>query len=139
MSADGNDDRPTDELRLRLDRIQTRALVAGLRRARWSRLAAWLLWPAHFFPAYLVGYVFWVGIALGCLGLTMLHHLVGGSWGLVIRRPLEAGAMTLLPLALLVPADRPWSVASLYPWARPDAVGHERGLHTSPYLKSRFS
>ena len=31
----------------------------------------------------------------------MLHHLVGGSWGLVMRRPLESGAMTLLPLAVL--------------------------------------
>ena len=31
----------------------------------------------------------------------MLHHLVGGSWGLVIRRPLESGAMNVLPLALL--------------------------------------
>ena len=47
----------------------------------------------------------------------MLHHLVGGAWGLTIRRPLEAGAMTLLPLAILfvpialglidLPVDRP--------------------------------
>ena len=52
-------------------------------------------------PSYLVAYVFWVGIALGCLGLTMLHHLVGGSWGMVVRRPMESGGMTLLPLAVL--------------------------------------
>ncbi len=31
----------------------------------------------------------------------MLHHLVGGSWGLVIRRPLEAGVQTMPVLALL--------------------------------------
>ncbi len=45
-----------------------------------------------FFPAYLVGFLFWLGIAWAAIGLTMLHHLVGGSWGLVIRRPLESGA-----------------------------------------------
>ena len=56
---------------------------------------------SHFFPAYLVGFLYWLGISLGCIGLTMLHHLVGGSWGLVIRRPLESGAMNVLPLALL--------------------------------------
>ena len=66
-----------------------------------SVVAAWAVWPAHFFPSYLVGYLFWLGISLGCVGLTMLHHLVGGSWGLVIRRPLESGAMNVLPLALL--------------------------------------
>ena len=67
-------------------------------------------------PAYLVGYLFWLGIALGCIGLTMLHHLIGGSWGLVIRRPLEAGALTVMPLALLfVPIA--FGVQALYPWA----------------------
>ena len=62
---------------------------------------AWVLWPRHFFAAYLVGYLFWLGIVLGSIGLTMLHHLVGGSWGLVIRRPLEAGAATVPLFALL--------------------------------------
>ena len=53
--------------------------VAGL--AGLPAAAGWL-WPSRFFPAYLVGFLFWVGIALGCLSLLMLHHLVGGAWGL---------------------------------------------------------
>src|SRR5205823_4052753 len=84
-------------LRQWLDQAQSRALAAGGIGLVLS-LAAWLLWPDRFLPAYLVAYVFWVGLALGCLGLTMLHHLVGGSWGLVVRRPMESGGMTLLPL-----------------------------------------
>lgn len=52
-------------------------------------------------PAYLVGFVFWMGITLGCLGLTMLHHLTGGSWGIAVRRLMEAGAMAIVPMAIL--------------------------------------
>ena len=60
-----------------------------------------------------------MGIGLGCLGLTMLHHLVGGSWGLIVRRPMEAGGMILLPLAVLF-LPLALGVARLYPWARPE-------------------
>ena len=33
------------------------------------------------FHSYLIAYLFWLGIALGCLPILMLHHLVGGAWG----------------------------------------------------------
>jgi len=55
----------------------------------------------QFFRSYLLGFVFWVGVSLGCLGLLMLQHLTGGSWGIVIRRVLEAGTR-VLPLMLLL-------------------------------------
>jgi hypothetical protein len=73
------------------------------------------------FPAYLVGFIFWFGIALGGTALTMLHHLTGGSWGLVIRRPLEAAALVISPLALLF-APILLGLDVLYPWARPEAA-----------------
>ena len=57
--------------------------------------------PAQFFRSYLLGYVFWIGIALGCLAIVMVHHLSGGAWGLVIRRLLESGTRTL-PLMFLL-------------------------------------
>jgi hypothetical protein len=130
MIADG-------ELRLRLDRIESRARAAGGLGLVLS-LAAWLLWPDRFLPAYLVAYVYWVGLALGCLGLTMLHHLVGGSWGLAVRRPMESGGMTLLPLAFLF-APLALGLARLYPWARPDEVAHDPGLQQkSLYLNVGF-
>ena len=53
--------------------------------------------------------------------LTMLHHLVGGSWGLLIRRPLEAAAMTLLPAGPAVPAARLRACRPLS-LGRPEAV-----------------
>ena len=48
-----------------------------------------------FFQAYLVAYVFWVGIVLGSMALLMVQHLSGGAWGVVIRRPLEAAVRTM--------------------------------------------
>ena len=127
MSAGTN---PIDEgaLRTRLDFIQSRAwVVAGVGLV--VSLLGCLIWPRTFLPSYLVAYVFWVGIALGCLGLTMLHHLVGGSWGLVVRRPMEAGGMTLLPLAVLF-LPLALGLWRLYPWARP-------GFADDPALGSR--
>jgi hypothetical protein len=121
-----------EALMRRLDRFQRGAVFVGCAGLAIS-LAAWALWPAQFFSAYLLGYLFWIGIALGCIGLTMLHHLVGGAWGLPIRRPLEAGAATVIPLALLfLPVA--FGLQSLYPWARSDAIGHELALQKRAYL-----
>jgi hypothetical protein len=133
----GNNMIAEGELRLRLDRIQARALAAGGLGLLVS-LAAWVLWPDRLLPSYLVAYVFWVGLALGCLGLTMLHHLVGGSWGMVVRRPMESGGMTLLPLALLF-LPLALGLPRLYPWARPEEVAHDLALqHKSLYLSVGF-
>ncbi len=55
----------------------------------------------QFFRSYLLGFLFWVGIAVGCLGLAMLNHLTGGLWGLVPRRFHEAAARTLPAMGLL--------------------------------------
>jgi hypothetical protein len=67
----------------------------------------------------------------------MLHHLVGGSWGLVIRRPLESGAMNVLPMAVLfIPVAL--GIEALYPWARGAASGHEATAAHSTYLTQSF-
>src|SRR5947209_20366919 len=60
--------------------------------------------PEAFFRAYLSAYLFWLGIPLWSLAILMLYHLTGGSWGFLIRRPLEAATRTLpLPPLLFVP------------------------------------
>jgi hypothetical protein len=124
------------ELTERLDQIQVRSLIVGAA-GLVAALAAWVIWPAHFFPAYLVAFLYWLGISLGCAGLTMLHHLVGGSWGLVIRRPLESGAMNVLLLAVLfLPIGL--EVQALYPWAQAGPTGHEAVVEHSPYLTVPF-
>lgn len=57
--------------------------------------------PAQFFHSYLVAFMYWLGLGLGCLGVVMVYHLTGGGWGVAIRRILEAGLATLPVLAVL--------------------------------------
>jgi hypothetical protein len=137
MSIDPAVMMPDDVLRERLDRAQRLSLMTGVA-GLVVCAAAWLIFPGAFFHAYLVGYVYWVGIALGCLGLTMLHHLVGGGWGLAIRRPMESAGVTLLPLAILF-LPIALGLPHLYEWARPDEVAADDILKAkSAYLNPGF-
>ena len=72
---------------------------------------------AEFFRSYLVAFLFWLGITLGCLALLMVQHLTGGNWTLVIRRILEAGSRTL-PLMAVAALPLLLGMKSLYIWSR---------------------
>ncbi|MFZ0704970.1 MAG: hypothetical protein WAM71_05145 [Candidatus Korobacteraceae bacterium] len=54
-----------------------------------------------FLRGYLIAYMFWTGLSLGCLALLMAQYLSAGLWGLVIRRFLEAGARVLPLMGVL--------------------------------------
>ena len=120
-----------------LRRIQLPALAVGGAGLAACALGAFLD-PGTFFPSYLFGYLFWLGIALGSLAIVMLYHLVGGAWGFPIRRLLESAALTLPLLALLfVPLL--FGLSELYAWARPAAVAADPLLqHKQPYLNPPF-
>lgn len=92
----------------------------------------------QFFQSWLTGYIFWFGMGIGCLGLLMLHHVVGGAWGNLVRPLLEAGSSTLPWLAVLfLPLLAGLPV--LYPWARPDQVAADHVLqHKHIYLNGPF-
>ncbi len=127
---------PDDTLRAWLDRFQALALRVGV--IGLAVCLGGLIWPRRILASYLVAFLFWIGIALGCIGLTMLHHLVGGQWGLLVRRPMEAGALTLLPLAILF-LPLALNLQALYPWARLEEVRLDPELsHKSPYLNVAF-
>lgn len=92
------------------------------------------------FRSYLVGYVFWIGISLGSLGLLMVQYLGGGGWGLIIRRLLEAGSHTLWVMAVLfIPILG--GLGRLYEWVHPEQAEEEvRHIieHKRPYLNPTF-
>ncbi|NNE65840.1 MAG: hypothetical protein HKN33_04680 [Pyrinomonadaceae bacterium] len=50
---------------------------------------------------WLLGFIFWAGIAIGGLGILMLQYVTGGAWGVVIRRVAEACAKTIPYVGLL--------------------------------------
>jgi hypothetical protein len=96
------------------------SLVVGLA-GLLACIAAYVLNRDQFLRAYLFGFVYWMGMALGCLGILLLHHTVGGKWGMVIRRLCEAGARTIPFMAiLLVPVLLAMPI--LYVWTRPAAA-----------------
>jgi hypothetical protein len=72
----------------------------------------------EFFRSYLVAFLFWIGITLGCLALLMIQHLTGGNWALVIRRILEAGSRTL-PLMAVAALPLLAGMRTIYTWSRP--------------------
>lgn len=71
-----------------------------------------------FYQSYLFGFIFWVGLSLGCLALLMIQHLAGGPWGAMVRRFLEAGAANIPVMAVLfIPILL--GLGSLYLWTDP--------------------
>ncbi len=77
--------------------------------------------------AWLLAFVLWSGLALGCLGLLMIGHLLGESWLHPVRSELEAGALTI-PLAGLLGVPLAFGLDQLYPWAGPAGLGGAEGV-----------
>jgi hypothetical protein len=126
----------TAETPLGLERVQRGALVIGIAVLA-ACAAGGLENPPDFFRAYLVGYLYWLGIALGALVILMLHYLSGGAWGLVVRRILESATRTLPLLALLF-LPLAVGVRDVYIWAAPGALDDPLLRHKSAYLNVPF-
>jgi hypothetical protein len=130
--------------------VPAAASVAAERIAFWRRnsmlaggagvllcAAGFLLDRDQFLRSYLFADMFWTGMALGCLGILLMHHTVGGKWGMVIRRLCEAGARTIPFMAIfLVPVFL--GIRILYMWARPEAVHDAVIQEKASYLNVPF-
>ena len=126
-------------LRNMLGRIQAVALAIGLAALAACALGAAAKLPL-FFESYLVGFLFWMGIALGSAGLLMIHKLTGGRWGEAITWPLTAGVRTLPMVTLLfIPvAVAVWKGQVFY-WADPRSEWlTEMTAHQKQYLSAPF-
>src|SRR5580692_10437954 len=98
-------------------KISQRSLVVGVVFALIAVVLA-LKQPDEFFRAYLLGFMCWLGVALGSMAILMIRHLTGGGWGTVIRRILGA-AMRTLPLLTVLFIPVVLGVRRLYIWAQP--------------------
>jgi hypothetical protein len=120
-----------------IGRLRRRSFVAGLVALAVCGVAA-VAAPTQFFRSYLVAYLFWSGICLGSLALLMLHHLTGGAWGLLIRRPLEAATRTM-PLVAVLVVPVLVGIPELYAWSHTASVAADATLqHKSAYLNVPF-
>lgn len=103
------------EALVQIDQTKRRALYAGIAILAVCGIFGFMN-PTQFIRSYLFAYVFWTGIVLGSMGITLLHHLSGGRWGAVVRSFLEAATRTLPFMALLfVPILL--GMSKLYIWA----------------------
>jgi hypothetical protein len=69
-----------------------------------------------FFAAWLVGWWFWIGMAVGSQAILWLHRLTGGEWGELLREPLQR-ARAMMPVLALFVVPILIGMSALYPWA----------------------
>ena len=89
--------------------------------------------PDEFYRGYLLGFMCWLGVALGSMAILMIRHLTGGGWGMVIRRILGA-AMRTVPLLtiLFIPMIIAVWRGRIYPWAM--SAGQIQDAHIREHL-----
>jgi hypothetical protein len=127
---------PGDSVTAQFARWQRTSLLIGIAGVL-LLIVGFLLDRDQAIRSYLFAYLYWIGMGLGSMGILLLHHTVGGKWGMVIRRMCEAASRTLPYMAiLLIPILL--SIPTLYPWARPEAL-HDANIQAKAgYLNVPF-
>ena len=126
-----------DELVPELKNLQSRLMMAGGIGAAVCVIGL-VLNPAQFVRSLLPAYMWMLSVALGSLGLAMVHQVSGGAWGVVIRRILGAASRTL-PLLTIFFMPIALGLRALYPWADAAHVAADPILQWKrPYLNAPF-
>ena len=99
-----------------VSRIAQRSLIVGVVFGIGAVALAFTR-PDEFYRGYLLGFMCWLGVALGSMAILMIRHLTGGGWGMVIRRILGAAMRTVPGLAILfIPMIIAVLQGRIYPW-----------------------
>lgn len=122
-----------------LSRLQRTALIVGVIGLIATLIGGFTAGTA-FYQSYLYGFLFWTGLALGCLMLLFVQHMAGGSWGAMIRRPLESGAMVLPIMAIFfIPVLIGLLTNNLYVWSSQEYLDtHSLVAAKTLYLNKPF-
>ncbi len=97
--------------------------------------------PQRALLAYLVAYVYWLGLAIGAVTLVMANHAAGARWNVTVRRFSETfGAVIPLFIVLFLPLL--FGAKHVWFWVAPhEPVSkemHELLHHKRPYLNLGF-
>ena len=85
--------------------------------------------PAPVAAGWLIGFVFWSQVLVGCLLLIMIHRLTGGRWS-EISAPVLLPSAAALPMLLLFAIPLFVAIPAIYPWIhrpaeiKPDVISH---------------
>jgi len=124
-------------IRAGIDRVQRIALTVGVIGLALCLIQLFLK-PTAFFQSWLFAYLYWNGMVLGSVGILLMHNVVGGNWGVVIRRIAEAAASTI-PITFLGLIPVLLSVHTLYRWSNHDWVQSHPAVHIKlSYLNVPF-
>jgi len=84
--------------------------------------------PTRAYAAFLLGYVYFLFLAVAGTFFTALNHLVGATWSVVVRRIAESFT-SYLPVALLLFFVLLLGVPHIYVWSSPSVThGAERSV-----------
>lgn len=120
-----------------MEKLRRRSLIVGMVALVVCLIGA-MFRPDQFFRSYLFSYLFYIGLALGCMATAMLQYLSGGAWGLVLRRVTES-AMRTLPLLAVLFIPVLIGIPRLYSWSHPEIVAADSILqHKHVYLNVPF-
>ncbi len=115
-----------------LRKFQRIALIAGIIGLVALVIGFFTTPTQQFLRAYLIGFLFWNGMTLGCWGILMIQYMSGGAWGMMLRRTLEAGTRTWMLSAVLV-LPILLGVHELYSWAQPAVVAHDKVIQDKQF------
>ena len=93
------------------------------------------LQPDQFFRSYVLGFMDWLALPLGCMALLMLTHMTGGTWAQAVRRIFEAASRTI-PLMAVLFIPILLGTKRLYVWMHPQDFPTDKHLQeiTRSYL-----
>jgi hypothetical protein len=79
--------------------------------------------PTRAYAAFLIGYFFTLGLALFGALFTAIHHLVGATWSVVVRRVAESFT-SYFPVAFFLFFVLLLGVPNLYVWSTTGVMAH---------------
>jgi hypothetical protein len=126
----------SDSIIPRIDRMLWIAVMIAIIGIAFTSLL-YVLNPARFFPSYLIAFLYWTDITLGCLGFLLLVQLVQGNWGIAIERIAAAGARTIPLIALFFLPLLFW-MEELYLWTTSSEYQSIHAEQPLPYLTVSF-
>ncbi len=91
----------------------------------------------QFLQAYLLGFLFWWSLTVGCLGLLMLTYLVGGYWSNAAKPFLESGSL-LAPLTVVLFLPIAFGLPVIYSWTDPETIPAGKAMYLNvPFFYGR--
>ena len=120
----------TDKIAETLGRWQRGALLVAVVGCALCGLA-FTMDLQQFLRSYLVGFLYWWSVSVGCLGILMMYFLVGGRWGFAVKPLLQCGSMAI-PLVALLFLPIAMNIEQIYPWVSGDSITPQKALYLNP-------